>query len=310
MQCSGERLRGRSRQGRNSRSSPTELESRVVAFRQGLAEQGYVEGQNVAIEYRWGLGQYDRLPEFALDLVRNRVAVIASTGGVPSVRAAQAATSAIPIVFTMGADPVAAGLVANLNRPDGNVTGVTLISSEIVSKRIALLRDLLPAAKTLGVLMNSTSPSSEVELKVAERVARTIGWQVKVLRVGGALDFDAAFQTVVREPLDALVIATDAIFESRRHRIIALAATHAIPAIYALREYALDGGLIAYGASISDVYRQAGLYASRLLKGEKVADLPVMQASKFELSINLKTAKALGLQIPATLLAIADEVIE
>jgi putative ABC transport system substrate-binding protein len=173
-----------------------------------------------------------------------------------------------------------------------------------------LLQDLLPTAKTLGVLMNSTSPSGEVELEVAQRVARTIGWQVKVLRVGRDLDFHAAFQPFVREPLDALVVTTDAIFESRRHRIIALTANRAIPAIYALREYALDGGLIAYGASISDVYRQAGLYAGRLLKGEKVADLPVMQAPKFELGINLKTAKALGLQIPTTLLAIADEVID
>jgi putative tryptophan/tyrosine transport system substrate-binding protein len=290
-------------------ASPTELESRVVAFRDGLAEKGYVEGHNLAIEYRWGLGQYERLPEMAVDLVRHRVAVIAATGGVPSVRAAKAATSAIPIVFTMGADPVAFGLVASLNRPGGNVTGITLISSEIVSKRIALLRNVLPGAKMLGVLTNSTTPASEAEVAVAERVAHTLGWQVKVLRVGKGRDFDAAFQPLVQERVDALLVTTDPFFESQRDRIVALAAHHGVPTIYALREYAVAGGLVAYGASISDVYRQAGLYAGRILKGEKAADLPVMQASKFEFVINLKTAKTLGLDVRA-LLALADEVIE
>jgi putative ABC transport system substrate-binding protein len=291
-------------------ASPTELESRVVAFRDGLAEKGYVEGHSVAIEYRWGLGQYERLPEMAVDLVRHRVAVIAATGGVPSVRAAKAATSEIPIVFTMGGDPVAFGLVASLNRPGSNVTGITLISGEIVSKRIALLRDLLPGAKVLGVLMNSTAPASEAEVAIAERVAHTVGWQVKVLRVGKERDFDAAFQPLVREGVDALLVTTDPIFESQRHRIVALTAHHAVPTIYALREYAAAGALMSYGASISEVYRQAGLYAGRILKGEKAADLPVMQTSKFELLINLRTAKTLGLQVPPTLLALADEVIE
>jgi putative tryptophan/tyrosine transport system substrate-binding protein len=291
-------------------ASPTELESRVVAFRDGLAENGYVESHNVAIEYRWGFGQNERLPEMAVDLVRHRVAVIAATGGVPSVRAAKAATSEIPIVFTMGADPVAFGLVASLNRPGGNVTGITLISSEIVSRRIALLRDLLPGAKMLGVLMNSTTPASAAEVAVAERVADTIGWQVKVLSVGKERDFDAAFQPLTREQVDALLITTDPIFESQRHRIVALAAHYAVPTIYALREYAVGGGLMSYGASISDMYRQAGLYAGRILKGEKAADLPVMQASKFEFVINLKTAKELGIKISDNLLSIADEVIE
>jgi putative tryptophan/tyrosine transport system substrate-binding protein len=291
-------------------ASPTELESRVVAFRDGLAENGYVESHNVAIEYRWGLGQNERLPEMAVDLVRHRVAVIAATGGVQSVRAAKAATSEIPIVFTMGADPVAFGLVASLNRPDGNVTGITLISGEIVSRRIALLRDLLPGAKLLGVLMNSTTPASSAEVAVAERVAHTLGWQVKVLSVGKERDFDAAFQPLARERVDALLITTDPIFESQRHRIVALAAHQAVPTIYALREYVVGGGLMSYGASISDMYRQAGLYAGRILKGEKAADLPVMQASKFELVINLKTAKALDLTVPDRLLALADEVIE
>jgi putative ABC transport system substrate-binding protein len=277
-------------------ASPAELGPRVDAFRDGLAEMGYAEGRSVAIEYRWGLGQYERLPEMAIDLVRHRVAAIAATGGVPSVRAAKAATFEIPIVFTMGADPVAFGLVASLNRPGGNVTGITLISGEIVSKRIAVLRDLLPGAKVLGVLMNSTTPSSEAESVAAERTAHTLGWQVKVLRVGKELDFDTAFQPLVRERVDALLVTTDPIFESQRHRIVALAAQHAVPT--------------SYGASINDVYRQAGSYVGRVLKGEKPSDLPVIQTSKFELLINLKTAKTLGIAVPAAVLALADEVIE
>ena len=291
-------------------ASPAELGPRVDAFRDGLAEMGYAEGRSVAIEYRWGLGQYERLPEMAIDLVRHRVAAIAATGGVPSVRAAKAATFEIPIVFTMGADPVAFGLVASLNRPGGNVTGITLISGEIVSKRIAVLRDLLPSAKVLGVLMNSTTPSSEAESVAAERTAHTLGWQVKVLRVGKELDFDTAFQPLVGERVDALLVTTDPIFESQRHRIVALAAQHAVPTIYALREYAVAGGLMSYGASINDVYRQAGSYVGRVLKGEKPSDLPVIQTSKFELLINLKTAKTLGIAVPAAVLALADEVIE
>jgi ABC-type uncharacterized transport system substrate-binding protein len=291
-------------------ASPTELGARVAAFRAGLAEKGYVEGRSVAIEYRWGLGQNERLPELAADLVRQRVAVIAATGGVPSVRAAKTATASVPIVFTMGGDPVAFGLVAGLNHPGGNVTGITLISGEIVSKRIALLRDLLPGARMLAALMNSTTPASAAEVAVAEGVASTLGWQVKVLKVGKEGDFDAAFQPLARERADALLVTTDPIFESQRDRIVALAASHAIPAIYALREYAVAGGLMSYGASITDVYRQAGVYVGRILKGETPAELPVMQASKFELLINLKTAKTLGIEIPPGLLAIADEVIE
>jgi putative tryptophan/tyrosine transport system substrate-binding protein len=291
-------------------ASPTELESRVVVFRDGLAEKGCVEGHSVVIEYRWGLGQYERLPEMALDLVHRAVAVIAATGGVPSVRAAKAATSEIPIVFTMGGDPVAFGLVASLNRPGSNVTGITLIPGEVVSKRIALLRDLLPDAKMLGVLINSTNPNGDTELAVAERAANTFGWQVKALRVDEGRDFDAAFQPLVRERVDTILVTTDPIFESQRNRIVALAAQRAVPTIYALREYAVAGGLMSYGASISDVYRQAGMYVGRILKGENPADLPVMQPTKFDLAINLKTAKRLGLNVPPTLLATADEVIE
>jgi putative tryptophan/tyrosine transport system substrate-binding protein len=290
--------------------SPTQLASRVAAFRDGLKERGYVEGQSVVIEYRWGLGQYERLPEMAVDLVRHHVAVIAATGGVPSVRAAKAATSEIPIVFTMGGDPVAFGLVDSLNRPGSNVTGITLISGEIVSKRIALLRDLLPGATTLSVLINPTTPASEAEAAVAERAAQTIGWQVKVLKVDKGWDFDAAFELLARERVDALVVTTDPIFESQRDRIVALAAQYSVPTIYALREYVVAGGLMSYGASINDVYRQAGVYTGRILKGERAADLPVMQASKFELFINLKTARTLRIAVPPALLALADEVIE
>jgi len=290
-------------------ASPTELSARVGAFQDGLTERGYVEGSTVAVEYRWGLGQYDRLPDIAVDLVRHGVAVIAATGGEPSVRAAKAATSTIPIVFTMGGDPVALGLVQSLNRPGGNVTGITLISGEIVPKRIALLRDLLAGAKSLGILV-TTTPASEAEAAAAERAARMVGWGVTLSRVGRELDFDSAFGLLAREGVDALLVTTDPVFESQRDQIVALAAYHRIPAIYALREYAVAGGLMTYGASINDLYRQAGLYAGRILKGEKPADLPVMQASKFELVINVRTARMLGIQVPPTLLALADAVIE
>jgi putative ABC transport system substrate-binding protein len=236
-------------------ASPTELSARVAAFRDGLSERGYVEGNTVAVEYRWGLGQYDRLPDLAVDLVRRGVAVIAATGGVPSVRAAKAATSTTPIVFTMGGDPIALGLVPSLNRPGGNVTGITLISGEIVSKRIALLRDLLAGAKALGILVNSTTPASEAEAAAAERAAQTVGWGVTESRVGRELDFASAFGLLAREGVDALLVTTDPVFESHRDQIIALAAHHTIPAIYALREYAVAGGLMTYGASINDLYR-------------------------------------------------------
>jgi putative tryptophan/tyrosine transport system substrate-binding protein len=272
--------------------------------------RNYVEDQNVKIEYRWAQRQYDRLPELATDLVQHRVAAIAATGGVPSVRAAKTATSEIPIVFTFEGDPVEFGLVASLNHPGGNVTGITLISSLIVPRRIGLLRDLIPGIKTIAILMNSTSPGNKVEVAAAEQAARTLGWEVRVLSASGKGDFDAAFQPLTQEHVEALLVCTDPIFESQRDQIIALAAHHVIPAIYALREYPVAGGLMSYGASITDLYRQAGVYVGRILKGEKPADLPVMQASKFELVINLKTAKTLGLTVPPSLLIAADEVIE
>jgi putative tryptophan/tyrosine transport system substrate-binding protein len=290
-------------------ASPTEFAYRVAAFRKGLAEMRYVEDQNVKIEYRWAQRQYDQLPELAIDLARHRVAAIAATGGLPSVRAAKT-TSEIPIVFTFEGDPVEFGLVASLNHPGGNVTGITMISSLIVPKRIGVLRDLIPGIKTIAVLMNSTSPANKVEVAAAEQAARTLGWQMRLLSSSGKGDFDAAFQPLTRERADALLVCTDPIFESQRDQIIALAAHHVVPAIYALREYPVSGGLMSYGASITDLYRQAGVYVGRILKGERPADLPVMQASKFELVLNLKTARALGLNISDNFLTLADEVIE
>jgi len=291
-------------------ASSTEFAYRVAAFREGLAEMGYVENQNVKIEYRWGQHQYDRLPELATDLVQHRVAAIAATGGVPSVRAAKTATSGIPIIFTFEGDPVEFGLVASLNHPGGNVTGITMISSLIVPRRIGLLRDVIPGIKTIAILMNSTSPANKAEVAAAEQAARTFGWQVRVLSASGNGDFGEAFQPLTRERADALLVCTDPIFESQRDQIIALAAHHVVPAIYALREYPMSGGLMSYGASITDLYRQAGVYIGRILKGERPADLPVMQASKFEFVINLKTAKTLGLTIPNQMQLLADEVIE
>jgi putative ABC transport system substrate-binding protein len=288
--------------------SPTALASRVTAFRDGLNELGFLAGQNVAIEYRWAQGQDDRLPQLAADLVRRQVAVIAATGGTGLV--AKTATSAIPIVFTMGGDPVELGLVGGLNRSGGNITGITLISGEVVSKRIGLLQYLIPSTKLIAVLVDSDRPAGKMEAAVADQATHRLGLQMQVLRATGERDLEAAFELLAREPADALLVTTNPNFESRRDQIVALAARYAIPTIYALREYPITGGLMSYGASIDFTYRQAGIYVGRILKGEKPADLPVMQPTRFELVINLRTARALGLTIPETLLATADEVIQ
>jgi putative ABC transport system substrate-binding protein len=289
-------------------ASPTELASRVTAFREGLRQVGYVEGQNVVIEYRWAGGESRRVPDLAADLVRRRVAVIAATGSTGAV--VRMATSQIPIVFTMGADPVETGLVASFNRPGGNVTGITQFSGPIVSKRIGLLRDIVPGANLIAVLVDLSIRTSALELKIANEAICTLGWQVRVLKATGAGDLDAAFEPLARERPDALLVTANPVFESRRDQIVALAARYAVPAIYAYREYPATGGLMSYGASITDAYRQAGMYTGRVLNGERPADMPILLPTKFEFVINIETVKTLGLTVPPSILLRANEVIE
>jgi putative tryptophan/tyrosine transport system substrate-binding protein len=291
-------------------ASPAELAHRVAAFGNGLAEQGFIEGRNVVIEYRWAEGRYDQLPALATGLVNRGVTAIAATGGPAVVRAAQAATSNIPIVFTSGSDPVAAGLVASLNRPGGNVTGAGLMSANLVAKRMELLRELMPGAKSIAILTNANNPSARFEVDEAEGAARVLGFQIRIERADGERDLPRAVASLAQQRADALLVATDPFFESVRGTLVALATQHAIPTIYALREYAVAGGLMSYGASITDIYRQAGVYVGRILKGEKPADLPVTQPSKFEFVLNMKTAKELRLDVPTSILLRADELIE
>jgi putative ABC transport system substrate-binding protein len=281
----------------------------VAAFRQGLKETGYIEGQNVAIEYRWAEGQFDRLPAMAADLVRRNATVIAALGP-PAALAAKAATSTIPIVFVTGSDPVQAGLVASLNRPGGNVTGVYLLLIGLEGKRLGLLRDLVPHVKLTGLLINPRSPDSEAQSRALQAAARGVGQQILVVEAGSDGEFDAAFAALAQRQAGALVVAADIFFTARRERIVALVARLAIPAIYELREFAVAGGLMSYGTSLLDGYYQNGVYVGRILKGAKASDLPVLQSTKFEFVINLKTAKALGLEVPPGLSATADEVIE
>jgi ABC-type uncharacterized transport system substrate-binding protein len=290
--------------------SPETVPRFVPAFRQGLKEVGYVEGQNLAVEYRWAQGQYDRLPGLVADLVRRQVAVIAATGGDPSPQIAKAATQTIPIVFTANSDPVAVGLVTSLNRPGGNATGVTIFGPAAVTKRLQLLRDLMPQVVAIAYLMNPNNPNAEFELQAAQTAARSLGLEMLVLRAGTERELDTALATTLQQQADALLVASDTFFVGRREQVVTLAARHQIPAIYYLREFAEAGGLMTYGNSLPDVYRHVGVYVGRILKGEKPSELPVMQPTKFELVINLKTAKALGLEIPPMLLARADEVIE
>jgi putative tryptophan/tyrosine transport system substrate-binding protein len=281
----------------------------AAAFRQGLNEGGYVEGQNATIEYRWAEDHYDRLPELAADLVRRRVAVIAATT-TPAALAAKAATSAIPIVFTAGFDPVAVGLVDSLNRPSGNATGVSQYVADLATKRLELLHELAPNAAVIGILLNPNLPDAGSQWKDVQEAARKIGLQVHAVHAGSEGDFSGAFAALVQLKANALLVSVDILFISRRDHLVALAARYAIPAIYPLREFVLAGGLISYAANLGLGYRQAGIYVARILKGAKPGDLPVVQPTKFDLIINLKTANALGLQIPDKLLALADEVIE
>jgi ABC-type uncharacterized transport system substrate-binding protein len=291
-------------------SSPDADGERVRAYRRGLSETGYVEGRNVTIEYRWADGQNDRLPSMAVDLVRRGVNVIV-TGGTPATLAAKAATTTIPIVFILATDPVAAGLVASLNRPGGNVTGVTALSVELAPKKLELLHELLPSATTLALLVNPTNPiAAENQSRTVAAAARTLGLQVHVLHSSTESDFDSVFASFARTRAGALVIGSDLLFTSRSERLAALGLRHAVPSIYQFREFAEAGGLMSYGGSITDWGHQAGIQTGRILAGAKPADLPVHQATKLELFINLKTAKALGVEVPATLLARADEVME
>jgi putative ABC transport system substrate-binding protein len=290
--------------------SPDDAAHLVAAFRRGLGEAGFIEGQNVMIEYRWALGQYDRLPAMAAELVRRPVTVLASAGGEPAALAAKAATSTIPIVFVIGGDPVKLGLAASLNRPGGNSTGISVLTSTLEPKRLELLRELVPRAETIGVLLNPNFPTFESQLRDLQEAARAINLQIHVLRASTDREIDAAFETVAQRRIPALYVAADAFFDTRRDKLVVLAVRHAVPTMYHFREFAAAGGLVSYGVDISDAYRLFGVYTGRILKGAKPADLPVRQPTKFELVINLKTARALGLEVPSNLSARANEVIE
>jgi len=282
----------------------------MAAFRSGLGELGFVEGQNVAIEARWADGESDRLPVLAADLVRRQVAVIVCGGGNLTVPAAMASTKTIPIVFSMGGDPVSVGFVARMSRPGGNITGVAQMSSVLMAKQMELLREVAPGSKIIGFLASSGAADAETQLQTVREAARILGAQIVVARAGGEQDLDRAFAELVGQHADAAVIGPGAFFTTRNAEIAALAMRHRLPTVYARREYPASGGLMSYGTSLADVYRQLGVYAGRILKGEKPADLPVVQPTKFDFAINLKTARDLGLNVPATLLVRADEVIE
>ena len=282
----------------------------LTAFLEGLKDAGYAEGQNVAIEYRWAEGRHNELPALARELVRLKVTVIAATGGTPSALAAKAATSTIPIVFYLGIDPVQFGLVASLNRPAGNMTGIAALTVELEAKRLEFLHELLPTAAIIAVLVNPNNPAIEAETRSMREAARSLGLQLEILTASTVGDIDIAFAALVERRVGALIVLADAFLTSRRNQIVTLAARHAVPAMFHWREFAVAGGLASYGPRLADGYRQVGVYVGKILKGAKPADLPVEQSVKLELVINLKTAKALGLKVPPALLLRADEVIE
>ena len=289
--------------------SPDMIADRLRAFRQGLKDTGYVEGENVAIEYRWAENQMDRLPALAAELVRRQVAVIAVAGGPAPAFAAKAATTAIPIVFVVGEDPVGLGLVASLARPGGNVTGINFFSGELAAKRLGLLRELVPAATRVAMLVNPTGSPAQTTLRDVEAAAPAIGLQVQVLKATTSREIDAAFATLVRDKADALLVTPDPFLTSRRIQLANLAMRHVVPTVGS-RDIAEAGGLMSYGANIADAYRQMGVHTGRILRGAKPADLPIVQSTKFELVINAQSARTLGLEVPPSLLARADEVIE
>lgn len=285
-------------------------QARFAAFHQGLREAGYVEGQSVTVEYRFADDQHDRLPSLAVELVRRPVAVLVATGGPVAALAAKSATATIPIVFTAVSDPVKSGLVASLNRPGGNITGTAGLTSELDPKRLELLHQLVPTASIIGVLANPKRPNVDTQLKDVQVAARGIGRQLAILSAGTDRDIDSAFETLVQRRIGALLVTADPFFASRRTQVVTLAARYAVASVYQWREDAAAGGLMSYGASPIEMYRQAGVYTGRILKGENPGDLPVIQPTKFELTINLKTARTLGIDIPPIFLARADEVIE
>jgi putative ABC transport system substrate-binding protein len=292
-------------------TSPDAFTDRLRAFRQGLRDTGYVEGDTIAIEYRWAEGQFDRLPSLAAELVRRQVAAIVTSGGPAVALPTKAATTTIPIIFVVAEDPVRLGLVASLSRPGGNLTGINFLSSELAAKRLERLRDLVPAATRVAVLVNPANATNmKTTLRDVEPAARAFGLQIQIFNASASQEIDAAFAALVRERPDALFLGADPFFTNRRVQIVQLAARHVVPTTYAQRDFAEIGGLMSYGPNIADAWRKVGVYTGRILKGAKPADLPVWQSTKFEFVINLQTARALGIDVPPTLLARADEVIE
>jgi putative ABC transport system substrate-binding protein len=294
----------------HERRSPDDSSHLVAAFHRGLGETGFVEGKNLTVEYRWALGQYDRLPALAAELVKRPVTILVAVGGDVSAVAAKKATSTIPIVFGMGGDPIKAGLVNSLGRPGGNATGYTLLTSELEPKRLGLLRDLLPNAGVIAVMLNPNFPPAAGQLVALEEAAQATSQRLSIFKVSNDTELNASLASIQKDRVSALLVAADPYLDTRRRQLVTFAAENKLPAIYQFREFAVDGGLMSYGPSITDSYRQGGNYAGQILKGAKPADLPVLQPVKFELVINLKTAKALGLAIPAGLISFADEVIE
>jgi putative tryptophan/tyrosine transport system substrate-binding protein len=290
--------------------SPDESAHLLRAFRGGLAQDGVIEGRNVAIEYRWAHGEYDQLPALAAELVHIPVAILVALGGEPAARAATAATATIPVVAVFSTDPVKSGLIASLSRPGGNVTGISNLSTAMEPKRLGLLHDLVPQAKAFGALLNPEFPTFADQLADIQAAAQTTGVEIHVFRAGTDHDIEAAFESITQQRIAALLVASDPFFNSRRDEIAALAARRGVPAMYGFRDYAVAGGLMSYGIDLPDTYRQAGVYAGHVLKGAKPADLPVLQPTKFEFVINLKAAKALGVKFSDNLLSLADEVIE
>jgi putative ABC transport system substrate-binding protein len=293
-----------------SSRAPEDSDYLVAAFRRGLAEQGYVEGQNIKVEYLWARGHWDRLPALAAELVRRNVAVLVAAGGEPAAFAARAATTSIPIVFGTGGDPVKLGIATSLSQPGANATGTVLMTTDLEDKRLGILHELVPNVELVAVLVNPQRPLAEATVNDVEAAMRKLGLRFEVFRASNEPELSAVLDATIERRAGALLVTADPFFDTQRARILSVAAEHRLPAVYQFREYALAGGLMSYGPSIADNYRQFGLYTGRILKGEKPADLPIVRSTKFELVINLKTARALGLTVPPALLAIADEVIE